>query len=93
MSDSDNVPPQATREWLKQQVVDLFEKAKKGDAPDHAVCAKYLDLLFKLTAEDSGDPKPTASSPLPPGAAVRDGLWNQQQQAVQSRLRSATEPE
>lgn len=35
-------------DWLRSQVVKLFEDASGQDEPDHAVCVKYAEILFKM---------------------------------------------
>lgn len=48
-------------EWLRDQVVKLLAHAARGvegddgSEPDHAACAKYADLLYKMLPKGSGD--------------------------------------
>ena len=45
------------REWLKDQLVTLFQDAAAGgEKPEHPVCVKYAELLYKLL-EPSSAPK------------------------------------
>lgn len=35
-------------EWLKRTLVGLLENAAGLETPEHAACAKYAELLFKM---------------------------------------------
>lgn len=41
-------------DWLKQQLVSLLEDAASQEPKDHAACAKYADLLWKMLPRSSG---------------------------------------
>lgn len=34
--------------WLQRTILDLLLKASASSEPDHAACAKYADLLWKM---------------------------------------------
>ena len=34
--------------WLKKMLVSLLENAAGSEQPEHAACAKYAELLFKM---------------------------------------------
>lgn len=41
-------------EWLKGKLIELLEDASAQDPKDHAACAKYADLLFKVLPRGEG---------------------------------------
>jgi len=43
-----------TVEWLKEKLIGLLDQAAEGEQPDHAACAKYADLLFKMLPKKDG---------------------------------------
>lgn len=53
---------QQDSEWLKSKLVGLLEDAADRDPPDHAACAKYADLLWKMLPK--GTPKDKGASLL-----------------------------
>lgn len=36
------------RGWLRDRLIGLFQDAAGGEKPDHQVCVKYAELLYKL---------------------------------------------
>jgi hypothetical protein len=55
--DDEDIP--TDRDWLRQQVKELFKLAQQGQTIDHAVCVKYADLLFKMMP-----PEPRGQEPV-----------------------------
>lgn len=48
-------------EWLKRTLVGLLENAAGADVPEHAACAKYAELLFKMLPKGKEE-KPSESA-------------------------------
>jgi len=43
------------RDWLRAELVALFtDAAHGGDKPEHPVCVKYAELLYKLLEPSTG---------------------------------------
>jgi hypothetical protein len=46
-------------EWLRRKLVSLLEDASSVEERDHAACAKYADILFKMLPSHSKDSEST----------------------------------
>lgn len=57
-----------TAGWLQGQLIELLAAARQGPEIDHAACAKYADLLYKMLPK--GDSKESKSV----GEQVREEL-------------------
>lgn len=44
-----------TVEWLRDQIVELLDDARKGEKVDHQACAKYAEILFKMLPKNEGN--------------------------------------
>lgn len=40
--------------WLQVQLVTLLQDAMEANPKDHAACAKYADLLWKMLPKNTG---------------------------------------
>lgn len=56
MSDAPQTDVSRDVEWLRCLLVRLLEQAADDGEPDHAACAKYADLLFKMLPSSGGGP-------------------------------------
>jgi len=54
-------PLPLTEDELRRTVAALLADARAQEPPDHAACAKYADLLYKMLVK-SGGPKKQAGS-------------------------------
>jgi len=54
-------PLPLTEDELRRTVAALLADARAQEPPDHAACAKYADLLYKMLVK-SGGPKKKAGS-------------------------------
>jgi hypothetical protein len=59
--------------WLQQEVTRLFVDAAAQETPEHAVCVKYAELLYKLLPRDNGKVKLSDSLIEDIRKAMRDG--------------------
>lgn len=59
--------------WLQQEVTRLFVDAAATEEPDHTVCVKYAELLYKMLPKDGGKAKLSDSLIDEIRKAMRDG--------------------
>jgi len=55
-------PGVMTEEELQRIVAGLLSDARMQEPPDHAACAKYADLLYKMMKASGGGKKKVAGS-------------------------------
>lgn len=63
-----------TVEWLRDQLIGLLGQAAAGEQPDHAACAKYADLLYKMLPKKEGSSRVSDEALVAARKAVLDGL-------------------